>query len=125
MLQMRCSHSYTLNKNVFSLRLNMSSPTSDVQQEDCSTNAVPGRRNISLGANLSALQTSDYQVKRHALAVAFATPIRVDTRIIPNHGLVWSNCWERVCCPRITKDSMQCTWWPKKVSHYQMIKKSY
>ena len=31
MLQMRCSHSYTLNKNVFSLRLNMSSPTSDVQ----------------------------------------------------------------------------------------------
>ena len=24
MLQMRCSHSYTLNKNVFSLRLNLS-----------------------------------------------------------------------------------------------------
>jgi len=24
MLQMRCSHSYTLNKNVFSLRLNVS-----------------------------------------------------------------------------------------------------
>ena len=31
MLQMRYSHSYTLNKNVFSLRLNMSSPTSDVR----------------------------------------------------------------------------------------------
>ena len=30
MLQMRCSHSYTLNKNVFTLHLNMSSPTSDV-----------------------------------------------------------------------------------------------
>jgi len=30
MLQMRCSHSYTLNKKVFSLRLNMSSPTSYV-----------------------------------------------------------------------------------------------
>jgi len=27
---MSCSHSYTLNKNVFSLRLNMSSPTFDV-----------------------------------------------------------------------------------------------
>jgi len=31
MLQMRCSHSYTLNKNVFSLCLNMSSPMSDVR----------------------------------------------------------------------------------------------
>ena len=31
MLQMRYSHSYTLNKNVFSLRLNTSSPTSDVR----------------------------------------------------------------------------------------------
>ena len=30
MLQMRCSRSYKLNKNVFGLRLNMSSPTSDV-----------------------------------------------------------------------------------------------
>jgi len=31
MLQMRCSHSYTLNRNDFSLRLNMSSPKSDVR----------------------------------------------------------------------------------------------
>ena len=45
MLQMVCSHSYALNKNVFSLRLNMSSPTVGVQQEDCFMNAVPGRRN--------------------------------------------------------------------------------
>ena len=38
MLQMRCSHRYTLNKNVFSLRLNMSSQRLmfGVQQEDCS-----------------------------------------------------------------------------------------
>jgi len=34
---MRCSHSYTLNKNVFSLRLNMSSPTSDVLTADLPT----------------------------------------------------------------------------------------
>ena len=30
MPQMRCSHSYMLNKYVFSLRQNISSPTSDV-----------------------------------------------------------------------------------------------
>ena len=43
MLQMFCSHSYTLNKNVFILRLNMSSQRLmfGVQQEHCSTNAVP------------------------------------------------------------------------------------
>jgi len=42
MLLMRCSHSYTLNKNAFSLHLNMSSPTSESRSSAGrrSTNAV-------------------------------------------------------------------------------------
>ena len=48
MLQRRCSDSYTLNKNVFSLRLNMSSLTSNVRSSAgrlFHERAVSGRRN--------------------------------------------------------------------------------